>query len=85
MRRIVWTCLALAVSTPATARAQDTRTVTEPHIPAACVAVTAELIPVADTTLADADEGKLDTKRIQSAIDHCTAGPAPSARSSPVR
>jgi polygalacturonase len=75
-RRIIRASLALAVTTAATARGQDTRTVTEPHIPAACVAVTAELIPVADTTLSDADEGKLDTKRIQSAIDHCAAGRA---------
>jgi polygalacturonase len=53
------------------AEAQDTRTVTEPKVPAACATLTAELTPVADTTLADADERKLDTKRVQNAIDHC--------------
>ena len=51
--------------------AQDTRTVTEPKFPAACATLTASLAPVADTTLAEADERKLDTKRIQQAIDHC--------------
>src|SRR6185503_4794743 len=56
--------------------AQDTRTVTEPKYPSACTTLTAELAPVADTTLADADERKLDTRRIQSAIDHCGSGQA---------
>jgi polygalacturonase len=74
--RIIGQCLVLAASLSLTARGQDTRTVTEPHVPAACAAVTAELIPAADTTLAESDEGKLDTKRIQSAIDHCSAGRA---------
>jgi polygalacturonase len=58
------------------ARAQDTRTVTEPRYPAACTTLTAELVPVADTTLAETDERKLDSKRIQSAIDRCSAGRA---------
>ena len=57
-------------------RAQDTRTVTEPKRPATCTVLTAELTPVADTTLADRDEGKLDTKRVQNAIDGCGRGRA---------
>jgi polygalacturonase len=56
--------------------AQDTRTVTEPKIPPACATVTASLVPVGDTTLAEADEGKLDTDRIQRAIDGCAPGKA---------
>lgn len=56
--------------------AQDTRTVTEPKFPGACTTLTANLSPVADTTLAESDENKLDTDRIQSAIDHCSGGKA---------
>jgi len=65
-----------AVLTAVTARAQDTRTVAEPKVPAACATLAADLTPVADTTLADDDERKLDTKRIQAAVDHCSAGRA---------
>jgi len=57
-------------------RAQDTRTVVEPKFPTACSTLTADLSPVADTTLADADERKLDTDRIQKAIDRCSFGRA---------
>jgi polygalacturonase len=56
--------------------AQDARNVTEPKRPAACTVLTAELTPVADTTLAEQDERKLDTQRIQSAIDGCGRGRA---------
>ena len=56
--------------------AQDARNVTEPKRPAACAVLTAELTPVADTTLAEQDERKLDTQRIQSAIDGCGRGRA---------
>jgi len=56
--------------------AQDARTVAEPKRPAACTVLTAELTPVADTTLADQDEEKLDTKRVQGAIDSCARGRA---------
>jgi len=56
--------------------AQDTRTVVEPKFPAACTSLSAELVPIADTTLADADEDKLDTRRVQQAIDGCAPGRA---------
>jgi polygalacturonase len=56
--------------------AQDTRTVVEPKFPTPCITLAAELVPVADSTLAESDEGKLDTKRIQQAIDGCAAGHA---------
>jgi polygalacturonase len=72
-KRGIWPVL-LGVSVAA--QAQDTRTVAEPKIPASCAVLTANLAPVADTTLADADERSLDTKRIQSAIDACAAGRA---------
>ena len=58
------------------ALAQDRRTVTEPVIPPACVTLQAHLVPVGDSTVAEADERRLDTERIQDALDHCPAGRA---------
>jgi polygalacturonase len=54
---------------------QDTRQVTEPKIPAACVQLNAQLVAVGDK-VAEADEQKLDTDRIQTALDNCKAGMA---------
>jgi polygalacturonase len=53
--------------------AQDTRTVTEPVIPPTCATLDAELAAAGDT-LPSADESKLDTERIQRAIDQCRDG-----------
>ena len=50
--------------------AQDTRTVTEPVLPPVCATLDAQL-QTSGHTLAEADETKLDTARIQKAIDHC--------------
>ena len=63
----------LFLSSPAllSALAQDTRTVTEPKFPPACTTLKAQL-----ATLTDADETKLDTLRIQQAIDACKPGQA---------
>jgi polygalacturonase len=55
---------------------QDTRTVIEPKIPATCLVVRASLSSVERHSLADGDEAKLDTERIQRAIDGCKAGQA---------
>ena len=55
--------------------AQDTRKVTEPHIPAACVSLDAGLASI-NGNIAPADESKLDTARIQNAIDGCAPGKA---------
>lgn len=69
--------LILALSAATSARGQDTRSVTEPHIPPPCATLTAALSAIDhNTTIAPADEHKLDTKRIQSAIDSCPAGEA---------
>lgn len=57
------------------AAAQDTRHVTEPKIPPACTVLKANLHE-ANNALAGADETKLDTERIQSAMDHCGQGKA---------
>lgn len=52
--------------------AQDARKVVEPTIPPGCTVLTARL----PAQLSDADESKLDTARIQEALDHCPAGHA---------
>ena len=57
------------------AGAQDTRQVAEPKIPASCVQLPAQLRAVNDR-LAEADENKLDTARIQFALDKCKSGMA---------
>ena len=57
--------------------AQDTRKVTEPVIPPACATLTAALAAVDNNrTVAEADESKVDTARIQKAVDACPAGRA---------
>jgi len=64
--------------------AQDARTVTEPVIPPLCTALEAQLVAIADgpyQSLAAADEAKLDTARIQTAIDACPKGQAVALRS----
>ncbi|MDX6459255.1 MAG: polygalacturonase [Acidobacteriaceae bacterium] len=57
------------------ATAQDTRQVTEPKIPASCVQLPAQLQAIGDE-LAESDESKLDTARIQGALDKCKPGMA---------
>lgn len=56
-----------------TIAAQDTRTVTEPVIPPACATLDAQLAAPGNT-LAPTDESRLDTARIQEAINHCAKG-----------
>ena len=73
---IVISLFAISLTNPfAALRAQDTRTVTEPHIPAACVTLDAS-IAANHGVIAPGDEQKLDTGRIQNAIDNCAAGNA---------
>ena len=55
--------------------AQDTRTVIEPFFPQLCTTLDAQL-KSQGRTLAPADEQKLDTARIQKAIDRCGKGRA---------
>lgn len=54
--------------------AQDTRIVTEPKIPPVCLTLRAQL--VAPHGIQPADEMKLDTARLQQAIDGCKSGNA---------
>src|SRR5215469_8386882 len=58
------------------AGAQDTRTVTEPTIPATCNVLTARLTAAPGGVLAAADEDRPDTRRIQQALDGCPPGKA---------
>jgi polygalacturonase len=53
--------------------AQDSRIVTEPTIPPICASLDAQL-NVSGHSLAIADEAKLDTTRIQQALDACGKG-----------
>src|ERR1700689_2036739 len=66
---------AFALSLPA----QDSRTVTEPRIPAACTTLKAAIAAssgASDGVIAPQDERKLDSARIQAALDSCAAGKA---------
>src|SRR5580692_7158656 len=72
-RHVVTTMLLLALV--ATVKAQDTRQVTEPAIPASCAQLSAQLRATGNK-LAETDESKLDTTRIQSALDKCKPGMA---------
>jgi polygalacturonase len=60
---------------PFSLAAQDTRTVLEPFFPQLCKILDAQLQTAGDT-LAPGDENKLDTARIQKAIDKCGKGRA---------
>jgi polygalacturonase len=71
MRRL---SLALVLSA-SSLLAQDTRNVTEPVIPPVCTTLPAQLTATA-AGLAEADEQKLDSARIQKALDHCGKGHA---------
>ena len=57
------------------ARAQDTRVVNEPKFPAVCAQLAAKLEQVGES-IREEDEGRLDTERIQKAIDRCKPGQA---------
>jgi polygalacturonase len=66
------------------AYAQDGRRVTEPHIPQSCTTLTATLHS-SEGKLALADETKLDTQRIQAALDSCSPGKAVELKAAPDR
>src|SRR5262249_23823500 len=60
------------------------RQVTEPHIPQSCATLTASL-QSAEGRLVPADEGKLDSQRIQAALDSCAPGKAVELKAVPGR
>ncbi len=67
--------LGVAVMAVSFASAQDTRLVMEPKIPRSCTKLKAQLRTVSDG-VAEADEAKVDTERIQRALDRCKPGMA---------
>jgi polygalacturonase len=79
MRHLITSIGLLALAFAPAIHAQDSRTVTEPVIPPSCARLDAGLTSINDgtyNTLAPADESKLDTDRIQKAIDSCGKGKA---------
>ena len=62
----------LAVAAAPSLQAQDTRKVFEPHYPPVCTTLHSQLA----SPIPQADEQKLDTLRIQNAIDACKPGQA---------
>jgi len=73
MRRVVFSVSLPAIAFAHFMAAQDTRTVVEPKIPPYCATLEAHLTSTGGG-LAAADESKLDTDRIQKAIDVCGKG-----------
>ena len=67
IKGMTWCVTGIAVLCAMAAKAQDTRQVTEPTIPASCTQLPAQLRSVGDK-LAEEDESKLDTARIQSCV-----------------
>lgn len=74
MIRKICYCLPFCLM-PFTLAAQDTRHVTEPVIPATCAVLQANL-HAEQNALREEDETRLDTERIQKALDHCAPGKA---------
>jgi polygalacturonase len=70
MHRNLASLALLTFSLGAFAAAQDTRNVVEPSLPPVCTTLDAQLA-ASGHSLAAADEQKLDTERIQKAIDKC--------------
>lgn len=68
-----WTIVPILISLAAFASAQDARQVSEPTIPPACSTLDAALA-AKNGLLSEKDERRLDTLRIQNAIDACTPG-----------
>ena len=75
MPKLIPLTMALGLAATPVAHGQDTREVTEPAIPQACATLQAK-IGRAGMSIAPGDESKLDTLRIQNAIDHCAPGRA---------
>ena len=66
---------ALLLASASALSGQDTRVVTEPHIPASCATLEAN-IAANHGVISPGDERVLSTGRIQHAIDNCAAGNA---------
>lgn len=75
MHRHMLSVVGLMLATSISACAQDMRHVTEPTLPPACVSLDAQL-HASSGKVAPTDEQKLDTARIQHALDQCGRGHA---------
>lgn len=73
MQRKIISISAAAIAFATILSAQDTRHVVEPTLPPSCVSLDADLHS-SSGHIALADESKLDTARIQQALDSCTPG-----------
>jgi polygalacturonase len=73
MKRALSLLAAGAVLSVPFLNAQDSRTVVEPTLPPVCSSLDAQL-SISGHSLAKDDEGKLDTARIQQALDGCGKG-----------
>jgi polygalacturonase len=69
----IFSVLAISVGIASSLPAQDTRNVIEPFFPQLCTTLDAQL-QTSGRSLAPGDEQKLDTARIQKAIDKCGKG-----------
>lgn len=74
-RPSVLAAVAMLALSPPLLFPQDMRRVAEPRIPPTCTVLGAHL-HATDGELSPSDERKLDTERIQQAIDHCSRGHA---------
>ncbi len=74
--------IALPVMYVGALRAQDSRHVMAPVVPPTCSVIESQLALVGDSTIAEGDEARLDSPRIQLAIDACPAGRAVELRAS---
>ncbi len=68
--RVPSACLVMLISMSAAGMAQDRRTVMEPTIPQLCGTLRAALV-LRGSILDPKDEGRLDTRRVQHALDGC--------------
>ena len=73
MKLLLPCCTAILLLPVSFLSAQDSRTVMEPVLPPICSSLDAQLA-ASGRSLATADEDKLDTKRIQQALDGCGKG-----------
>jgi polygalacturonase len=73
MKQLCILFCAIALLSASLVVAQDSRTVSEPVIPPVCASLDAHL-SVSGHSLAKTDEDKLDTARIQQALDACGKG-----------
>ncbi len=73
MKQLCTLLRAIALLSAPFLAAQDSRTVTEPAVPPICSSLDAQL-SVSGHSLAKVDEDKLDTARIQQALDTCGKG-----------